>query len=303
MAKRSRGLITYRSNGVVVTISHDFNRSYELSLFVGQEDPPAPMFDFGVALRSCNAPAGVPSSYQVSDEARLPKFVGELAGSLRSYCSDLLVGETQAFRQLEELFQVECDAFERERKSRYARGDADQAWSARDYQQVVDVLDPHEASLGKVEKRKLELARKKVARCRRRKDRWQSPTNLFSTLDGRSVTVVMSDPWGLGEFISWKPLRCVVWNSRVRREGGRDGTRDAILLRLKEPFTFDDLRYEYLLGSPKHQGSSLGDLRKGGTGVACGFLRIPPEQLDKPDPFDFWWRGGGGGLIATLSLD
>ena len=94
------------------------------------------------------------------------------------------MGDTQAFRHLEELFQVERDAFERERKSRYARGDADQAWSARDYQQLIDVLDPHEDSLSEVEKRKLELARKKVARCRRRKGRGQAMNNLVSTLDG-----------------------------------------------------------------------------------------------------------------------
>ena len=113
----------------------------------------------------------------------------------------------------------------------------------------------------------------------------------------------MSDPWDIGEFISWKPLRCVVWNARVRRAGRRGGGKEAILIRLKEPFTFDDVQYEYLLGSPRYQGSSLGDLRKGGTKVHCNFLRTPPEQLDKLDPFDFWWRGGGGGLIGALSLD
>ena len=162
LAKRSRGLITYRGNGVFVTISHDFNGLCELSLFLGEENHLL-SFAFGKALRSCNAPAELPSSYQVSDEARLPKVIGELANSLRSHCSELLVGDRQAFRQLEKLQEVECNAFERDRRLRSAREAANQAWSTGDYQQLIDAFSPHEDALRKSEKMKLEFARKKLA--------------------------------------------------------------------------------------------------------------------------------------------
>ena len=128
-------------------------------------------------------------------------------------------------------------------------------------------------------------------------------SNLTSTLVGQSVTIVMGDPWDLGESISWKPLHCVVLREGVRPASGFGPAREAILLRLKEPFTFDDVRYEYLQGSPRYVGSSLGDLRKDGTEVHCGFAQIPPDRLDEQPPLDLsWWRGGGG-LIGALSLD
>ena len=99
----------------------------------------------------------------MSDETKLSKFVDALAGSLKSYCSELLLGAPKAFRQLRILREAECEAFGRERELRYARDDASKAWSLGDYQQVVNVLMPHEDSLSKSEKMKLEIVRKRVA--------------------------------------------------------------------------------------------------------------------------------------------
>ena len=113
----------------------------------------------------------------------------------------------------------------------------------------------------------------------------------------------MSDPWDLGESIAWKPLRCVVLREGIRPASGFAPAGEAILLRLEEPFTFDDVRYEYLQGSPRLESSSLRDLRIEGTGVNCAFVQIPPDRLKEQPPLDLsWWRGGGG-LFATLSLD
>ena len=124
----------------------------------------------------------------------------------------------------------------------------------------------------------------------------------ISSIVGPSATVLVSDPWDLGESISWKPLGGVVLNVRFQRAHDRVEAGEAILLRLKEPFTFDDARYEYLWGSPRLRGLSLDDLRNIGTRVPFNFLRIDPDRLDKQHPLDAsWWRGGGG-LIGTLSL-
>ncbi|MDE0451538.1 MAG: hypothetical protein OXI90_07205 [Gammaproteobacteria bacterium] len=161
MTKRSQGLITYCGNGVFVTISHDFNGSCELALFLGQEDE-LPSFGLGKALRSCNAPAELPYSYQAIDVAKLRKDAGELADSLRLYCSELLVGDWQAFQKLAELHEVECNAFERERRLRSAREAANQAWSTGGYQQVIDAFAPHEDFLRKSERMKLAYARKRL---------------------------------------------------------------------------------------------------------------------------------------------
>lgn len=163
VVEQSPGVVVYRGSRVVVTIRHDFNRSYELALDFGEENQLPPHFNFGEALRACGAPAKLPASYQVSAETKLPKFVDALAGSLRSYCCELLLGAPKAFQQLRNLREAECETFGRERELRYARDAAGKAWSLGDYQQVVNVLKPHDGSLSKPEKMKLEIARKKVA--------------------------------------------------------------------------------------------------------------------------------------------
>ena len=166
IADRSPNSLTYHGNGCFVIIRHDSHRSYELTLDLGKEGQPSPMFNFGEALRSCGAPADLPSSYQISDDTKLPMFLEKLADNLRNYCSDLLLGNAQAFQRLQQLREWECEAFGQERDLRYARDDANQAWAVGNYGKVVTTLQPHENLLSKSEKIKLELARKKVSNLR-----------------------------------------------------------------------------------------------------------------------------------------
>lgn len=150
---RSPISLTYHGNGCFVIIRHDFQRSYELTLDLGKEGQPSPLFNFGEALRSCGAPADLPSSYQISDDAKLPMFLGKLADNLRDYCSDLLQGNAQAFQRLQQLRESESETFGQERDLRYARDDAKQAWAVGNYGKVITALQPHENFLSKSKKK------------------------------------------------------------------------------------------------------------------------------------------------------
>lgn len=160
---RAPGRVSYRGQGVVITVLYDDQRSYELSIDIKREGQASPGFDFGEALRSCGAPADLPSCFQVSDETRLPKFIAELAGSLQAHCAELLSGDARAFRRLQELRDSECSAFEQERTLKQAREKAARAWQAGDYAAVIEALQPLEALLSPSERKRLAIARRKLS--------------------------------------------------------------------------------------------------------------------------------------------
>ncbi|NQU40346.1 MAG: hypothetical protein HQ523_10375 [Lentisphaerae bacterium] len=113
------------------------------------------------------------------------------------------------------------------------------------------------------------------------------------SIEGRPISLVMSDPWELGESIGWEPLWGLVVKCGVRPSGGFGPKREALIIRLAEPLSFKGIRYEYLQGSPRHEVDALADLQKG-EDLFCSFVCIPPEQVDSDKPFDLnWWRGGG----------
>jgi hypothetical protein len=64
-------------------------------------------------------------------------------------------------QRLQRLRDDECARFESERRIRHARADAEKAWVVGDYQKVISVYAPYEASLTDSERKRLQLARKR----------------------------------------------------------------------------------------------------------------------------------------------
>lgn len=123
-----------------------------------------------------------------------------------------------------------------------------------------------------------------------------------SNLEGKSVFLELSDPWELGESLEWKMLQATVIKQGIQPESDFGPESEAIIIRLKEPFSFKGLNYEYLQGSPRHEADSFRALRRKKGSVFCSFTRIPSGQISSESPFDLsWWRGGGG-VIGTLSF-
>mgnify|MGYP006289584397 CR=1 FL=1 len=120
-------------------------------------------------------------------------------------------------------------------------------------------------------------------------------------IEGRPISLVMSDPWELGESVGWERLWGVVVKCGVRPSGCFGPKREALIIHLTQPLFFKGIRYEYLQGSPRHEGDALSDLQKG-ENLFCSFICIPPEQVDSNKPFDLnWWRGGRT-VTGTIAL-
>lgn len=108
-----------------------------------------------------------------------------------------------------------------------------------------------------------------------------------------SVVIGLSDPWELGEQLSWKELDAKVLLGADSDRGG------SILLQLDEPFVFRETLCEFFVASPRHEGNRLSSLLTGSS-VFCNLTRIPPDRVSAKNPLDVsWWRGGVG-CIGTL---
>ena len=123
---------------------------------------------------------------------------------------------------------------------------------------------------------------------------------ITSSLIGKSVILTLSDPWELGESVEWKPLFGTVIAEGIRPESSFGKAGEAILVQLSNPFVFNDIRYEYLQGSPRHEGKYLADLSLAKRELFCSFVRVSITQVEAGKRFDLsWWRGGGS-LIGNL---
>lgn len=100
------------------------------------------------------------------------------------------------------------------------------------------------------------------------------------------VNISVSDPWDLGEAISWAPLRGTVEDWHERR-----GTARA-LIHLAEPLQYKGADVEYLVASARHEGTSVTDLRRRER-VLCSLTAVDEEAKRQGISLAMdAWRGG-----------
>lgn len=157
----AEGILRYETEDVFVGVNYDARRSYELSLDIGQKNVAVERaFNLGEVLRSVKAPDDVPSSYQVTSDEMLKKFLNKLAEALQQYGVSFLRNDPAAFGRLSELRERECNQYALERDLRKARAEAETAWHKKDYPAVIKVLKPLRSSLTDTEIGKLDFAEK-----------------------------------------------------------------------------------------------------------------------------------------------
>jgi hypothetical protein len=78
---------------------------------------------------------------------------------------------------------------------------------------------------------------------------------------------------------------------------------DLAVIRLECPFAYRSLKWEYLLASPRHEGTRLTDVSTAEV-VSFNFVRMPSEQASSDAPFDFvqCHAPPAIGLIGTMRL-
>lgn len=100
------------------------------------------------------------------------------------------------------------------------------------------------------------------------------------------ISISISDPWELGEALSWHPLTGELLTSVKNEHGGR------ALIKLDNPISYYGSNWRYVVAAPRHQGDEIGALETGKK-IMCAFTGIPDEQAEAGSPLDTQnWRGG-----------
>jgi len=131
-------------------------------------------------------------------------------------------------------------------------------------------------------------------------------TSDFEALVGRKVSLAISEPWEFGTEVGTEPIRGDITEIQRELRANSSGLRcnDLAVIRLDRPFAYRSLKCEYLLASPRHEGSSLTDIASAEV-VSFNFSRIPSEQASSDAPFDLtrWRTQPTFGLIGTMRLE
>lgn len=100
------------------------------------------------------------------------------------------------------------------------------------------------------------------------------------------VSIVLSDPWELGEALNWEPLK----GELLRMEAGEHGGR--ALIKLEKIITYRKSNCRFVVASPRHEGKKITSLQRRES-VSCAFTGISDSQaaLDGV-PDTLGWRGG-----------
>src|SRR5699024_5996653 len=100
------------------------------------------------------------------------------------------------------------------------------------------------------------------------------------------VSIVLSDPWELGEALNWKPLS----GELLRMEPGEHGGRALIELERSIAYRGSDCRF--VVASPRHVGEEIASLQLRKS-VVCAFTGISDAQaVSSGIPDTREWRGG-----------
>lgn len=115
--------------------------------------------------------------------------------------------------------------------------------------------------------------------------------NRVAMLIDKSVQVSVSDPW---EFYSEN-------NGNIFKATVIKAELNNILIISEKMINFDTLQYNMFVCSIRLQGDTFEDLFNREY-VCCNITAMPQDKISN-DPFDVsWWRGGGGAMLGSISL-
>jgi hypothetical protein len=107
------------------------------------------------------------------------------------------------------------------------------------------------------------------------------------------VTISVSEPWQLGELLGWRSLAGHVITAASDSAGGQ------ILIRLDKPLLWGGSNWNYLIGSPRYEGSSVAALNEP-SGLISAMVGIPDDQAEGQQPFASRSKTSTGYFIGTI---
>lgn len=161
---QDRDLVTYQSSACSVNVGYDSQRSGEVFLgLIGHDKLRGPAFGFDEVIRAASVPAeACPSGYAARDEKSIRRLLQTMAKLLEAYCMPLLRGDESAWIRLEAQRNSDVDRYAVETSLRLALSRATEAWRAKDFAKVIELLGPVRHLLGAADQAKLEYAESKL---------------------------------------------------------------------------------------------------------------------------------------------
>jgi hypothetical protein len=161
-------IVRFENGKVFLQVNFDAYRSYEIGVEIGEIPASAKtaerVFNLAEILRLRSSPdATYVERLQVSKPGILLDAICRLSRLVAQHATGLLSGDAGDFAQVANHRDKECAAYALARDLRYARSDAEKAWTSKNYVTVVNSYKPWEANLTPSEKKRLSFAEKKIA--------------------------------------------------------------------------------------------------------------------------------------------
>jgi hypothetical protein len=160
---KEHGQVIFESATCTLIAGHDSHRSNEVFIGLNRRDASrGPDFNFEEIIRAASVPAGLqPTGYAVRDEKAIRHLLQTMAALLAAYCVPLLRGDYSAWWKLESQRVADVTLYAMENHVRLALNRASEAWHAKDFAKVIEILGPVRAKLGASDRAKLEYAERR----------------------------------------------------------------------------------------------------------------------------------------------
>ena len=165
IVEQGRTVVAYRSRACEITFSHDDQRSFEV--FVGirlLNKDLGPDFSIDEIIRARSVPTELrPQGYaaQGNDQAR--RLLERVISVLSIYGQQLLRGDSEAWASLIDQRDSDCIRHAEEMSLRQSLQRADEAWKARDYTKVAELLRSVSHLLGASDLARLDFSEKQLS--------------------------------------------------------------------------------------------------------------------------------------------
>ena len=157
--------IVYESPTIILSMFHDRQRSYEISLGLRRKNNPLPSFSFEEIIRSQNVPEILwPSGYSARTLNQTDRLVERFSEIISSYGIPLIEGDERAWRKISDQRDKDCVSYAAANELRTAKQAANLAWSNKDYEKVVKAYEIVRDLLNKSDTAKLNYSKKKLSK-------------------------------------------------------------------------------------------------------------------------------------------
>ena len=159
-------VVRFQSKDIFVTVYHG-RRSFDVSLEIGRHGAgfDEKFYSISEIIRLVE-PNKVDEyrNYSARTAEGVAQAVQGLAVLFRRYVDNGLLSDSRLFRQLQENRKMWAKGYSKEVNLKQARRQLDTVWHAKNYAKIVESLEPLRSDLSPTELKKLNYAKKQIAR-------------------------------------------------------------------------------------------------------------------------------------------